>query len=71
MNILSAIYAGNRGILKGLQASNRSAQVLGRKPEAEELVKIELEELQVKASSKVVRVSDELLRELNHLQSKT
>lgn len=60
MSILSAIYAGNKGVLKGLQQAAESSQKSHEEPK--EFIKLDLAKTQVQASSRVIKISDELLR---------
>lgn len=75
MNILGALYAGTQGILKAKESmdlrAGRIAQI-GSSAEAQEalaedLVGMELDEAQVKASSRVIQVSSEIFHQITHL----
>lgn len=78
MNILGALYAGRQGILRAKESNDiRSGRLvqLAHNPEAQEklgedLVGMELDKAQVKASARVIKVSDEIFREISQIGEK-
>lgn len=75
MNILSAIYSGTNGLMKAKEnmdlragrISQLSHSVEAQEHLAEDLVGLEIDKAQAKASANVVRVSDQILSELTQL----
>jgi len=68
MNILSALYAGQQGLLKGKEALDRK-NAISPAP-TQELPLIEVDKAQIKASARVVSISNEIFKELGKIAQK-
>lgn len=75
MNILSAIYSGTRGLLQAKENTDIRAGRIAQMAHSQDsqqsvgadLVGLEIDKASSKASARVVKVSDEIMKELTQI----